>query len=83
MILVPGCSDSDDTDGTHHEEIADECQAILDTCTHDVPGDLAAECHEVGHENDAEACAARKDECVTHCALEGLGGHGGGHGGGH
>lgn len=74
-----GCSEDSDVD-RDHEAPAEDCQAIGDACTHDVPGGLAAECHEVYHDADAVVCAARKQECVDHCMKAmGEGGAGGAH----
>ena len=96
-----GCSDSeaDDSggggqgghggdDGEHgHGDPVPECADISRVC-HDVDAlsEWAATCHEVGHANDAEACAAQRAGCIEHCeALAAGGGAGGagGHGGAH
>src|SRR5690242_19007869 len=65
--LVAACAEDEQEEETHHEA-APDCQAILDVCTHDVTGELAGECHELAHGNDAAECAERKDECVDFCS---------------
>lgn len=72
-------------DGGHGEGEEPDCKAISSAC-HDVDGlsEQAAECHHVGHENDAAACADAKEDCLAHCAelaqgAGGVGGHGGAH----
>lgn len=77
--LVVGCSEEEDEE-THAEPVPD-CQDIGDVCTHDVTGELADECHEVYHSNDATECAAQKDECVDFCTSHM--GEGGGSGASH
>jgi hypothetical protein len=42
---------------------------------------LGAECHELGHVGDGDACLERFEECKTYC--EGQLGHGGAGGAGH
>lgn len=78
--LIASCSEEDEDEETHAEP-APDCQDIGDVCTHDVTGELADECHEVYHANDAAECAARKDECVDFCTSNK--GEGGGSGAGH
>lgn len=77
--LAAGCSEDEDEET--HQEPAPDCAAIGDVCTHDVVGELADECHEVYHANDAEECAARKEECVDYCSSHT--GEGGGSGAEH
>lgn len=76
-LLGVGCSEDEQEETVGQ---APDCQAILDVCTHDVSGDLAAECHEVGHSNDAAECAVQKHACVDACTdAHGEGGAAGAH----
>jgi len=79
--LVVACAEDEQEEDTHSEP-APDCQAILDVCTHDVTGELAGECHELAHENDAAVCEERKDECVDFCSSAMGEGGGSGEGGG-
>ena len=66
-----------------------KCAALGSLC-HPIETGIGQECHEVGHEGDATACAERFDECAHFCLEErsklpehGAGGAGGGAGGAH
>lgn len=92
IFVAPGCSDSDAVDsgqggsgtggaGHHHDHGPPhpDCAAISDACHGvDEMGDRAAECHELGHDNDAAVCAAQKASCVDYCNALGAGGGGAG-----
>jgi len=77
--LVLACAEDEQEEEAH--AVAPDCQAILDVCTHDVAGELAEECHELAHGNDAAECGERKDECVDFCSI--AMGEGGGSGASH
>ncbi len=79
-MLLAACSDDSDSD-EHHFSQSEDCVAILDSCTHEVLGDLAEECHELAHENDADVCKERKQECVDYCTSSGNEGGAAGAGG--
>jgi hypothetical protein len=70
------CSDDSDEDD-HSSAASPDCKAIGVVCTHDIAGELAAECHEIYHGNSASVCAMRKQECIAHCLAAGEGGAGG------
>lgn len=81
-----GSSDEDDgqnaaTGGSSAGHGAEEgaCAEISEAChaADDGTDDLAAECHHVAHENDADGCSARLDECVEFCHEKAPHGHGG------
>jgi hypothetical protein len=85
LFSVGACSSDDsgdhaEGDGDHtHDDPPEECEAISSAC-HDVDAlsDQAKECHDISHENVADACADALDSCVAHCGgLSGGGGAGG------
>jgi hypothetical protein len=57
-----------DEDGTPSSEQDPKCLALGELChpVDDKDGPLH-ECHELGHEGDATACAAAFDDCATKC----------------
>jgi hypothetical protein len=61
-FVVVACSSSDSED----IDPKGSCSALASAC-HGVPGDLAAECHELGHAGDDATCAPRKAECLAAC----------------
>ncbi len=83
-VIGTACgSDEDDDNHGGHGATDPDCAAIGEVCTHDVHTELAAECHEIYHDNAAAECSARKAECVSHCVeAAGLGGAGGAGGAG-
>ena len=78
--LLAGCSDDPENQENQFSQ-AEDCVAILDVCTHDTSGALAEECHELAHDNAADACGERKDECIAYCESAGGGGGAAGAGG--
>ncbi|HEU5075824.1 MAG TPA: hypothetical protein VFU02_16640 [Polyangiaceae bacterium] len=66
-LLAALAACSEESDEETYAEPAPDCQAIGDACTHDVTGELAEECHEVYHHNDAGECGLRREECVDFC----------------
>jgi hypothetical protein len=49
-------------------ESASVCEELATVCHgHDAISALVKECHLVGHSGDAEACAARRDDCLPAC----------------
>lgn len=79
--MLGACSDGEESQEEEHGhgDPVEECSAISLVC-HDVDAlsDLAAECHDLAHDNHAEDCIERQDECISHCeSLAGAGGAGG------
>ena len=66
--LGAGCAEESEED--IHAVTAPDCEAIGEACDHDVPGELAEECHELAHSNDAAECTERRDECVEYCTSQ-------------
>ncbi|HYQ15816.1 MAG TPA: hypothetical protein VEQ58_08665 [Polyangiaceae bacterium] len=58
----------DDGDGDADADADPRCAALGELChpVDDHDGPLHA-CHELGHENDAEGCAAAFDDCAAQC----------------
>lgn len=56
---------------------SDLCLALGTLC-HDAEGDLAAECHEIGHDGTPEQCQERFEECAVACVVGQTGGGEGG-----
>lgn len=49
-------------------DVKGSCRAISNACHEvDEAGPLPHECHELAHDDDDNACAKRKDECVNAC----------------
>jgi hypothetical protein len=78
-----GCISTCVADEGEGSEKDPRCAALGELC-HPVDDDDGPlhECHELGHVNDAEACAAAFDDCATRCvaareALEAAGAEGG------
>lgn len=80
VALVAGACGDDHDDHDHDHQSPAACKEISNAChAHDdgTPGPIH-ECHELGHGTNAEACAARRDECLALCSADG-GHEGGGH----
>jgi hypothetical protein len=82
LFLVLGSLGGCGHDSEAHSHGSAQCDELGELC-HDAGAiDPDAEaCHEVGHVGDADACAARYDECITLCMAV-LAQAGGGAGGG-
>jgi hypothetical protein len=76
-LFVPACNGGDET---HEHETVEECEALGEMC-HGLNEPLADECHEIGHDGDADVCLEREEECLAHCMQVAAAGGAGGHGG--
>jgi hypothetical protein len=68
-----------DNGGSGHGEAALECKVLGELChAADSGSGPAHDCHEVGHEGHADACAAQFDGCVETCTEVDVGAAGAG-----
>ncbi len=58
-----GCKENNSVDPYACETIAEACHGAA------LVSEIAAECHELGHDGELSECEPRRKECVTACAM--------------
>lgn len=73
LAIAPACGDDKDHDheaeeGAGEDNLTGDCKVISTAChEHDEGTGLLHSCHELAHENKADVCTEKKDECVAAC----------------
>lgn len=70
LLSLSGCGDDDE--GSPHDNLSPDCQAIVDACHEvDLGSGPAHDCHAAGEANSAGVCTERLPNCLSVCQESG------------